>query len=164
MLLHMESSDRSSMTVPLLMSSPAVVVNKPMRSTQEMYRTVLRLKEKRNEERERSRKLRTRLHAAQREAVRRERSIRELNRLRQSKYPISELALHGIEEDANTHLAMFRRKCAELEEEIMTVDDEIADIKRTERFTHLVELQAELTVWLRECERLRKVRRGECCY
>ncbi|KAF4698695.1 hypothetical protein FOZ63_016615, partial [Perkinsus olseni] len=63
-----------------------------------------------------------------------------------------------MREDASTQLTMFRNKCAELEGEIVTVDDEIGRAKRTRKFTHLVELQAELNVWKSEARRLKEAR------
>ncbi|KAF4659276.1 hypothetical protein FOZ61_004871 [Perkinsus olseni] len=138
------------------MSSPGPI-KKPLR-TQDIYQAVQRLKKERNEKQERLVKLRTRLHATEREASKKERTIRELNRLRQSKHPISKVLLNGMREDASTQLTMFRNKCAELEEEIVTVDDEIDRAKRTRKFTHLVELQAELNVWKSEARRLKEAK------
>ncbi|KAF4690036.1 hypothetical protein FOZ60_000699 [Perkinsus olseni] len=126
------------------MSSPGPI-KKPLR-TQDIYQAVQRLKKERNEKQERLVKLRTRLHATEREASKKERTIRELNRLRQSKHPISKVLLNGMREDASTQLTMFGNKCAELEEEIVdgSLELALAELSRRQGYrTALEELRCE---------------------
>ncbi|KAF4668663.1 hypothetical protein FOL47_002923 [Perkinsus chesapeaki] len=128
--------------------------------TRDIYSAVQRLKIERNEKREGLVKLRTRLHATEREAVRKERTVKELNRLRHSNHPISKVLLRSIGEESETQNVMFGNKCLELREDIDRVGDEIGRVKRTGKFTHLVELQAELAVWRNERERLKRLSLG----